>query len=207
MFGNCHCVFMIGQFLFMSEPPAHPKLPLCAFPSILSVMLTSTSAQRHRTAAGEVEGGRERGGKRGPGGKGWRGEGWKELVLERAQEREETGRREEGTEREAKLQVWPKCQSWPSPAGGRVLFYTHLFISGSVFLTFIWLQSLQSLRLPLLAMSALPSCFETWKLSFAFTQRLSLLSLPRIIITSDSNAVILYLTLTLFLLSFSQKLG
>lgn len=61
MFGNCLCLFTIGQLLFMSEPPP----ALSPVPSILSVMLTSTSARRHRTAAGEVEGGRE--GKRGRG--------------------------------------------------------------------------------------------------------------------------------------------
>lgn len=49
---------MTGQFLFMSEPPpSHCESPFCVFPSIHSVMLTSTSAQRHRKAAGEVEGG------------------------------------------------------------------------------------------------------------------------------------------------------
>ena len=55
MFGNCPCLFTIGQLLFMSEPPP----TLSPVPSILSVMLTSTSARRHRTAAGEVDGGRE----------------------------------------------------------------------------------------------------------------------------------------------------
>lgn len=68
------------------------------------VMLSSTSVQRHRTAAGEVEGGRQ--------GKGMKGKGWgeeKELVLERVQENKE---RREGREKRrgggAQFQVWPK---------------------------------------------------------------------------------------------------
>lgn len=98
-------VFMTGQFLFMSKPPpSHCESPFCVFPSIHSVMLTSTSAQRHRKAAGEVELGgvaeEERHGMEGEGVGKRTGEG--------------------GNRREAQLQVWPKCHS---------PFHTHPLIS------------------------------------------------------------------------------
>ncbi|CAB1424299.1 unnamed protein product [Pleuronectes platessa] len=82
---------------------SHHQPPLCAFASILSVMLTSSSARRHSTAVGEVGGWRE-------GGKGDQEE-WMSSGGMRGEDGGESmgeggGRkREEGTERGARLQV------------------------------------------------------------------------------------------------------
>ena len=140
------CALTIGQFLFTSKPtPSIRPPPLCAFASILSVMLTSTLAPRHRTAVGEGKG-RE-------GGKGDQGE-WMSSGGMRGEDGggESAGeggggrKREEGTARGARLQVWPKSHSWPPPAGG-LSFHNHLAIS---FLLppfrhrVVWFKSFQS---------------------------------------------------------------
>lgn len=122
------CSWEVSFYLCPSPlPPSHPPLRLSFHPlSDANLHVCSTSQDSRR-------GGRGREGKRDEEERNERSWWWKEHSRGRRQREGMKGQKG----REAKCQVWPKCHSWPSPAGGRVLFYTHLVIAGSVFLTFI----------------------------------------------------------------------